>query len=194
MVIKVSVIKLDNPTILEQAADVIRDGGIIIYPTDTLYGFGVDAGNDAAVERLSSIKGRQGPWSIAVADLEMLVQYTDIPEIHRRKVKETLPGPVTLILPASDSEISSSIISDHHSIGIRIPDHPFPISLIQRLGFPITSTSVNRTGMPALIDPREIKREFDDEFNLLIDAGLLPKSKGSTIINLIGKTMQIVRD
>ena len=194
MVIKVSVIKLDNPTILEQAADVIRDGGIIIYPTDTLYGFGVDAGNDAAVERLSTIKGRPGPWSIAVADLEMLKRYADIPEIYISTVEDTLPGPVTLILPASDSEISSSIISDHHSIGIRIPDHPFPISLIQRLGFPITSTSVNRTGMLALNDPREIKREFDDEFNLLIDAGLLPKSKGSTIIDLTGKTMQIVRD
>ena len=194
MVIKVSVVKLDNPTILEQAADVIRDGGIIIYPTDTLYGFGVDAGNDAAVERLSTIKGRPGPWSIAVADLEMLKRYADIPEIYISTVEDTLPGPVTLILPASDSEISSSIISDHHSIGIRIPDHPFPISLIQQLGFPITSTSVNRTGMPALNDPRQIKREFDDEFNLLIDAGLLPKSKGSTIINLIGKTMQIVRD
>ena len=194
MVIKVSVIKLDNPTILEQAADVIRDGGVIIYPTDTLYGFGVDAGNDAAVERLSSIKGRQGPWSIAVADLEMLKRYADIPEIYISTVEDTLPGPVTLILPASDSEISSSIISDHHSIGIRIPDHPFPISLIQQLGFPITSTSVNRTGMPALNDPRQIKREFDDEFNLLIDAGLLPKSKGSTIIDLTGKTMQIVRD
>ena len=194
MVIKVSVIKLDNPTILEQAADVIRDGGIIIYPTDTLYGFGVDAGNDAAVERLSTIKGRPGPWSIAVADLEMLKRYADIPEIYISTVEDTLPGPVTLILPASDSEISSSIISDHHSIGIRIPDHPFPISLIQQLGFPITSTSVNRTGMPALNDPRQIKREFDDEFNLLIDAGLLPKSKGSTIIDLTGKTMQIVRD
>ena len=194
MVIKVSVIKLDNPTILEQAADVIRDGGIIIYPTDTLYGFGVDARNDAAVERLSTIKGRQGPWSIAVADLEMLKRYADIPEIYISTVEDTLPGPVTLILPASDSEISSSIISDHHSIGIRIPDHPFPISLIQQLGFPITSTSVNRTGMPALNDPRQIKREFDDEFNLLIDAGLLPKSKGSTIIDLTGKTMQIVRD
>ena len=194
MVIKVSVVKLDNPTILEQAADVIRDGGVIIYPTDTLYGFGVDAGNDAAVERLSTIKGRPGPWSIAVADLEMLKRYADIPEIYISTVEDTLPGPVTLILPASDSEISSSIISDHHSIGIRIPDHPFPISLIQRLGFPITSTSVNRTGMPALNDPRQIKREFDDEFNLLIDAGLLPKSKGSTIIDLTGKTMQIVRD
>ncbi|MDP7529571.1 MAG: L-threonylcarbamoyladenylate synthase [Candidatus Marinimicrobia bacterium] len=189
-----SVVKLDNPTILEQAADVIRDGGVIIYPTDTLYGFGVDAGNDAAVERLSTIKGRPGPWSIAVADLEMLKRYADIPEIYISTVEDTLPGPVTLILPASDSEISSSIISDHHSIGIRIPDHPFPISLIQRLGFPITSTSVNRTGMPALNDPRQIKREFDDEFNLLIDAGLLPKSKGSTIIDLTGKTMQIVRD
>ncbi len=194
MVIKVSVVKLDNPTILEQVADVIRDGGVIIYPTDTLYGFGVDAGNDTAVERLSTIKGRPGPWSIAVSNMEMLKRYADIPEIYISTVEDTLPGPVTLILPASDSEISSSIISDHHSIGIRIPDHPFPISLIQQLGFPITSTSVNRTGMPALNDPRQIKREFDDEFNLLIDAGLLPKSKGSTIIDLTGKTMQIVRD
>ncbi|MDP6569542.1 MAG: L-threonylcarbamoyladenylate synthase [Candidatus Marinimicrobia bacterium] len=189
-----SVVKLDNPTIVEQAADVIRDGGVIIYPTDTLYGFGVDAGNDTAVERLSTIKGRPGPWSIAVSNMEMLKRYADIPEIYISTVEDTLPGPVTLILPASDSEISSSIISDHHSIGIRIPDHPFPISLIQQLGFPITSTSVNRTGMPALNDPRQIKREFDDEFNLLIDAGLLPKSKGSTIIDLTGKTMQIVRD
>ena len=188
------VIKIDDPEIYEQAADVIRDGGIIIYPTDTLYGFGVDARNNAAVEQLFAIKGRAGPWSIAVSNMEMLERYALVSKIDRSKVENYLPGPVTLILPFSDSDISSSIISERQTIGIRIPDYSFPRSLIEKLGFPITSTSVNRTGTPALNDPREIKSEFDDEFNLLIDAGVLPTSKGSTIIDLSGKTIQIVRD
>jgi len=129
-----------------------------------------------------------------VSNMEMLERYALLSKTDRSKVENYLPGPVTLILPFSDSDISSSIISERQTIGIRIPDYSFPRSLTEKLGFPITSTSVNRTGTPALNDPREIKSEFDDEFNLLIDAGVLPTSKGSTIIDLSGKTIQIVRD
>jgi len=190
----VSVVKIDNPEILEQAADVIRKGGIIIYPTDTLYGFGVDARNDAAIMRLLAIKGRSGPWSVAVENLEMLERYADVHEMHLSTVEDTLPGPVTLILPARDSDISPLVLSEQQTVGIRIPDYPFLASLTQQLGFPITSTSVNRTGTPPLNDPQQIAQEFDDEYDLLIDAGILPSSSGSSIIDLTGKLAQIVRE
>ncbi len=189
-----SIVKIDSLEILEQAADVIHNGGILIYPTDTLYGFGVDARNDVAIKRLSAIKGRSGPWSIAVADIEMLERYADVPEMHLSTVEDTLPGPVTLILPARDSDISPLVLSERQTVGIRIPDHPFPLSLARRLGFLFTSTSVNRTGTPPLNDPQQIAQEFDGEYDLLIDAGILPPSAGSSIIDLTGEKKKIVRE
>lgn len=188
-----SIVKIDNPASLKQAADVIRSGGVLIYPTDTLYGFGVDARNDAAVAQLVTIKGRSGPWSIVVGDWEMLKLYAKIPKLHATEINKYLPGPVTLILPACESDISPHILGTQKSIGTRIPDHPFPTALTQKLGFPITSTSVNRTGKPPLNSPEEIAKEFDGEFDLLIAAGILTSSKGSTLIDLTGDMVHILR-
>lgn len=179
---------------LTRAAKVIQDGGVLVYPTDTLYGFGVDARDDDAIRKLSRIKGRGGPWSVAVSDLEMVQRYASLPEMQRDFAASRLPGKVTLILPAVTSDMTAAVLGPDQTVGIRIPDHFFVIELVRRLDFPITSTSVNRTGEEPLNDPHTIAELFAMEVDLIIDAGILPPSSGSRIYDLSGETIKTVRD
>jgi len=183
-----------SPDSLIRAAKVIQDGGVVVYPTDTLYGLGVDARDDDAILRLSRMKGREGPWSVAVADMEMLKQYAHVPAGREEFIQSHLPGKVTVILPAVQSSLSQMVQSDLQTVDIRTPDHFFVIELVRRLDFPITSTSVNRTAEPPLNDPGTIIELFGAEVDLIIDAGILPPSAGSRIYDLSGETIKTVRN
>ena len=178
---------------LAQAADVLNNGGIVAYPTDTLYGLGADSLNTTAVQRVSRIKGRSGPWSIAASDHKMLAQYCIIPENHATFLTQNLPGPVTLIFPGATETLAPALLGDDRSIGIRIPDHSISTTLVRQLGRPITCTSVNRSGEPALNGPTEIAEQFPEEIDLILDAGTLPPSSGSTIYNLTRDPIEKLR-
>lgn len=179
---------------LEKGEDVIRTGEILVYPTDTLYGFGVDARNISAVERLSVLKERNGPWSLLVTDMEMLERYAEIPDDKRSFVVSHVPGKVTLILRAKKSDLSPDVLGENRTIGVRIPNHPYPIHLTARLRFPITTTSVNRTGQPPLNNPDTIVRVFGDEIALIADGGTLPPSTGSRVYDLSADEITLLRD
>ncbi|MEE9166654.1 MAG: Sua5/YciO/YrdC/YwlC family protein, partial [Candidatus Neomarinimicrobiota bacterium] len=125
---------------LKQAQAVILEGGILIYPTDTLYGFGVDPRNNSALERLSRLKGRGGPWSIAVPDEAMLRQYGEVSHESWKFIESHLPGKVTFVLRAKQSDLSPYVLAKNNTVGMRIPHHPFPVKLTAELRFPITST------------------------------------------------------
>ena len=183
-----------SPDSLSKSADVIQGGGVLVYPTDTLYGFGVDARDDDALQRLSHIKGKGGPWSVAVSDLEMLQCYATLRGTQRDFATSHLPGKVTLILPSVLTDIATPVLGPDQTVGVRIPDHLFVIELVRRLDFPITSTSVNRTGEEPLNDPHAIAELFGAEVDLIIDAGILPPSAGSRIYDLTGETIETVRD
>ena len=183
-----------SPDSLSKAAEVIQSGGVLVYPTDTLYGLGVDARDDDAIMKLSRMKGRGGPWSVAVSNLEMLQRYATLRGTQRDFAPSHLPGKITLILPAVLTDIAASVLGPDQTVGIRIPDHLFVIELVKRLDFPITSTSVNRTGEKPLNDPHAIAELFGMEVDLIIDAGILPPSAGSRIYDLTGETIETVRD
>lgn len=185
--------KIENKDCLDQAGKVILNGGILVYPTDTLYGFGVDPRSRSALERLSLLKGRGGPWSIAVSSLEMAKAFARIPQEKLEFAASHLPGKVTLILKAQKTGLSSLVLGPGGTVGIRIPGHFFPVQLTATLKFPITTTSVNRTGNPPLNDPYAIGKEFGNEVDLIVDAGPLPPSKGSTLYDLTGKKIKVVR-
>jgi len=189
----VKVFSTSSSEALAQAADVLNNGGIVAYPTDTLYGLGADSLNTTAVQRVARIKGRSGPWSIAASDHKMLAQYCIIPENHATFVTENLPGSVTLIFPCATERLVPDLLGDDRSIGIRIPDHSIPTNLVRRLGRPITSTSINRSGKPAMNDPNQIAEEFSEEIDLILDAGTLPPSSGSTIYNLTRNPIEKLR-
>ena len=178
---------------IQAAGNAILFGGVIAYPTDTLYGFGVDARNESAIKRLNKIKGRKAPMSVLAPNSNTVLSWTDITYEDWEMVKQYLRGPTTIVLPVKKGIVHPSIMGEDGTLGIRIPAHPFGPNLCDKLGFPITTTSVNRTGQAPLNDPDAIVAEFDGEFDLLIDDGLLSHSTCSTIYKLEKSKLKVIR-
>ena len=176
-----------------QAVDVLKNGGVIVYPTDTIYGFGVDSENDIAVKKLIDIKGRPGPWSIAVSDKNMLESYGFIPDYHKQFCENKLPGPNTLIFKSINKNISKYLLGPNNSIGIRIPNHNIPNKITKLLGRGITSTSVNKTNTKPINDPKKINEKFFDEVDLIIDDGKINNSNPSNIFSVTNKKIIQIR-
>ena len=187
-----TLLSVSSPNAITEAVKILTSGGVVVYPTDTLYGLGADALNSEAVEKISKIKRRPGPWSIVVTDLDMLKEYCKIPISHEEFINSQLPGAVTLILPGASHQIED-FVAPGNTVGVRIPNHSVPVELAKALKKPITSTSVNRTGEPPLNDPKTIDKQFSTEIDLIIDAGTLPFSSGSTIYDLTTESVKAVR-
>ena len=186
-------LSIDNTDILVESAEVLDRGGIIVYPTDTLYGFGVDARDKTAIDKINKIKGRNSPMSVIAANFEQLLSWTIVSDIELDLVNENIGEKTTFILPAVEGVIHGSILGPDNTIGIRIPTHPFGPDLVAKIGYPITSSSVNRHGNKPLNNPTMIIQEFGEEIDLIIDAGILPSSKGSTIYMIHKNQLKKIR-
>jgi len=186
-------LSIDNTNILDTSAEVLDNGGIIVYPTDTLYGFGVDARNKDAIDKINKIKGRNSPMSVIAADFEQLLSWTLISDVEKNLVTEKIGDKTTFILPAVEGIIHGSILGPDNTIGVRIPTHQFGPDLVAKIGYPITSSSVNRHGNKPLNNPAMIIQEFGEEIDLIIDDGILPSSKGSTIYMVHNNQLKKIR-
>ena len=186
-------LSIDNTNILDASAEVLDHGGLIVYPTDTLYGFGVDARNKDAIDKINKIKGRNSPMSVIAADFEQLLSWTIISDVEKDLVTEKFGDKTTFILPAVEGIIHGLILGHDNTIGIRIPSHPFGPDLVAKIGYPITSSSVNRHGKNPLNNPTMIIQEFGKEIDLIIDAGILPPSEGSTIYMIQNNQLKKIR-
>jgi tRNA threonylcarbamoyl adenosine modification protein (Sua5/YciO/YrdC/YwlC family) len=183
---------------LERIADLLRSGGVIAYPTDTLFGLGCLVSQKKAVERIFEIKRRDGrkPMSILCANMEMLCKYTrhlDTPTF--RVLKHMFPGPYTALLPAS-REVPRHLQSKgkaHPVVGLRIPDHPFCLAITKLLGEPIVTTSANFSGEPTLNSAWEIEEELGHTLDMVIDCGE-PLGEPSTIVDLTDEEPKLVRE
>jgi L-threonylcarbamoyladenylate synthase len=146
---------------IERAAQAIREGGLVVYPTETVYGLGADARSAAAVERVFEAKDRprSNPLSMAVPDVERAGRYVELTDRERRFMREFLPGPVTVVVAAA-AELPEALTAGRDRVGIRIPDHGTALELLERAApIPITATSANRSGEPSVrriaeLDPR----------------------------------------
>jgi L-threonylcarbamoyladenylate synthase len=170
---------------IKQAASVIRNGGIIVYPTDTLYGFGIDLNNQQAVNRLNQLKGRDvlKPISILInsrSQAEWLIGPLNPDELAC--FDKLLPGKITLVFPRR-IPASLSVFKRFDKIGVRYPRSKVCDRLITELGFPISSTSVNLAGKPNLGNAGEIQRSFGDAIDLILDSGPSESLLGSTILD-----------
>lgn len=173
--------------IVEEAVAVLSRDGIIVYPTETVYGLGADALSDYAVERVYETKGRplSQPMSVAVCDTEMLHAIAVVEDWQEEFIARFLPGPVTVVLPAK-SCLPSILSGGAGKIGIRIPDNAMALAIIGAFDAPITATSANLSGKAAPTRPDEVTVVYD----LLIDEGVLPGIP-STVVDLT--TCQILR-
>jgi L-threonylcarbamoyladenylate synthase len=171
----------------------LLDDGVIAYPTDTLYGLGGRFLSLAAHGRIDALKGRDGqPYSAAAAGLEMLgTLVADVPAVFGERLCGLLPGPFTFLFKPAPG-LDPRLLRDSAAVGVRIPALPPLLRLIEALGFPLVSTSANRSGRPPLNDPERIAREFPG-LDIVIDGGVLPPSPGSTVVDLTAEPPRVVR-
>ena len=172
---------------------VLKSGGLVIYPTDTIYGIGCDIFNKEALEKLFYIKQDASTklFSFICADLKDISKYAKVSDFAYRSMKKFLPGPYTFVLPAA-KEIPKKLWSKRHTVGIRVPNNNVTLSLVRELGNPIISTSVtNRLG-DILNDPTEIKLIFNSQVDLMLASGILT-NKPSSVIDLSGDEPEVIR-
>ena len=174
-----------------KASESLLNGEIIIYPTDTLYGFGVDATNTRAIKKLNELKNRKTPYSIIVSCMNMLKKYAVLTSEVEDKIHSMLPGPVTIILNKLNSNLSSLVTLDLNTVGLRIPDNDFILNVVKQVDRPIITTSINRHGEEALNNIDHIILKYDS-INIFKD-DISRESKGSTIIDFSTKPFKILR-
>lgn len=181
----------------EETANVLKAGGIVLYPTDTVYGLAVDALNSEVVLKLQKLKGRDASKSISiiVRDMEMAKKYVGMNDRAVQLFNKFLPGPLTLVLPTINDDLSS--LSNNGTIGIRVPKNDFTESLSKVFENPYTTTSANVSGQPTLPTVKEIIEqfgEFSDSIALVIDGGHWVGGFPSTVVKVEGENVEILRE
>jgi len=179
---------------INKAVDVLKSGGVIIYPTDTVYGLGCDIYNPQALQRIYDIKLDAGTklFSFICPDLKDIARYAKVSDYAYKSMKKLLPGPYTFVLPAA-REVPKKLWTRRKTVGIRIPNHNIALSLARELGNPIISTSVTSRKGEILFDPLEIQAIFNLQVDLMLSSGAL-EGKPSSIIDLSGEVPEIIRE
>ena len=192
------ILKIGDPEAVARAVAVLRSGGVILYPTDTLYGLGADALSDDAVAVVQAIKGRdaQKPIHAIVADIEMASKYGEINEIAFALACAYLPGPLSLILKKKEG-IDTGIGKGMDTFGVRIPDNRFCMELVREFGSAVTTTSANLSGSATGRSVEDILAQFGDKaqaIDLVIDAGELPERLPSTVVDVSSGVAKVLRE
>jgi L-threonylcarbamoyladenylate synthase len=181
--------KSDLEKQIKKAISILKKGGVVAYPTDTVYGLGACMTDTAAVDRIFQVKGRPKGMALPVllADkVQMESILTSVPLSARRLADEFFPGALTIILPKSNS-VPDIITGGGRTVAFRIPDHRVPLALIKGLGKPIVGTSANLSGQPSALTAAEVQAQIGDKIDMVIDGGRCPGGIESTVIDLSGK-------
>lgn len=186
-----------NPKQIARVVEVLRKGGIIIYPTDTVYGLGCDITNTRALERIAKIKGKklgQANLSFICEDLSDIASYTrQLDSSQFKLLKRNLPGPFTFVLNGSNS--LPTAFKKRKTVGIRVPDDAIAIELVRQLGNPIVSTSIKDEDevIEYTTDPSLIAEKWDNRVDLIVDAGY-GGNIASTVVDLTTDEPEIIRE
>ncbi len=181
---------------VEKGISILRQGGLVAYPTDTVYGLGACASLPQAVERIYEVKRRSRNMALPLllADVSQINEVAEsAPPLAWLLIRSFLPGALTIVLPKSNS-VSDVISAGGTTIAIRIPAHPVPIALVEGLGAPIVGTSANLSGQPSPLTADEVYSQLGDKIDLIIDGGRCPGGKESTIVDVTGQTPVVLRE
>ncbi|MUV60598.1 L-threonylcarbamoyladenylate synthase [Halobacterium sp. CBA1126] len=169
---------------LDAAADAARGGGLVVYPTETVYGLGADALDPDAVGAVFDAKrrDREKPLSFAFPDADAASEHVYWTDTERAFAEEFLPGPVTLVCEKRDS-VPDALTGGRDRVGVRVPDHEVALALLDRVA-PLTATSANVSGEPSVTDPADLDAEFRARVDAVLDAGETPGGTGSTVVDV----------
>ena len=178
---------------LASAADTVAKGGVICYPTDTLYGLGCDPQNSSAIKRAMKIKGdRTKPMPVLVKDLAYAGNLAYITDRARRIAEKFWPGPLTLVLHSR--EVVPTILAPEGRVGVRSPKHPICLDLLGLCSGALTGTSANLSGRPPATTAPEALKELGDQVDMILDGGRTPLGVASTVIDLTQPQVTILRE
>jgi L-threonylcarbamoyladenylate synthase len=182
--------------ILTQAAEILANGGIIAYPTETFYGLGADATNEKAIEKIFAVKDRnfKNPISLIIGqadDVYPLVQ--DVPQAAKKLMAAFWPGALTIVFLAANN-VSPLLTAGSGKIGLRVSSHPSAQVIVQKLRRPLTATSANLSGAPECTRVSEVAEQIGDKIDAIIDLGDTPGTIGSTIIDVTCYPPVILRE
>lgn len=180
---------------IKQASSIIREGGVVAFPTETYYGLAVDPFNEKALQRLFELKKRPSskPILALINSLEQLPLLVEsVPGQYQELMEQFWPGPLTLIFLAKIG-ISTILTGNTHTIGVRISSNPIAHKLVSCSGMPITATSANLSGDKPASSPAEVRHQFGDLLDMIIDGGTTLGGYGSTIVGLAANSLKVIR-
>jgi tRNA threonylcarbamoyl adenosine modification protein (Sua5/YciO/YrdC/YwlC family) len=183
-----------QPRQIDKVVKILSQGGIIAYPTDTCYGLGCDIMNKKAIEKVYQIKqlDKKQPFSFICSDLTNISKYAKVTNYAYKTMKRLLPGPYTFILDGSKL-VPKIMLTKRKTAGIRVPNHPICLQIIQNLGNPIISTSITLPDRVMLNEPFLIQERLGNRIDAVIDGGPVP-GEPSSIISLINDEPEVLRE
>jgi tRNA threonylcarbamoyl adenosine modification protein (Sua5/YciO/YrdC/YwlC family) len=192
MIIKINP-KNPQPRLIRKVVDALKGGGVIAYPTDTIYGLGCDLYQKDAIERVHRLRklSKNKRLSIICADLKDISNYAHVPDYAYRIMRSLIPGPYTFILEATKL-VPKIMLTNQKTVGIRVPDNTISLALVQDLGHPIITTSITKTDESLYSDPEEIDQMFGKALDLVIDGGTIV-AEHSSIIDLTEDYPRVLR-
>ena len=185
-----------QPRLIKQVVEALRQGAVICYPTDTVYGIGCDIFHQKAVKRIYQIKQRpfSKPFSFICADLKDLSSYAQVSNTGYRVMRKCLPGPYTFVLPATKL-VPKIMLTKQKTVGIRVPENRICLALVEALGNPILTTSAapDDPDFPPLLQAYEIEERYGNQVDYIIDSGPLVAPTPSTVVELNDEELTILR-
>lgn len=182
-----------QPRLIQRAVECLKQGGVIVYPTDTTYGIGCDIFNKKGVKKIYQIKQRdpRKPFSFICADLSDVSNYAQVSNFAFKTMKRNFPGPYTFVLEAT-RVVPDLLATRQRSVGIRIPDNAIALAIVRELGHPLVTTSANFSGEEPLHDPVLIYEQMGKMVDLVIDGGV-QLGDPSSIISLVNDRVEVLR-
>lgn len=191
-----NVINPDNPQLrlVRHVVDCLKQGGVVVYPTDTTYGLGCDIFNPKGIKKIYQIKQRdpRKPFSFICSDLAEVSNYAEVSNFAFKILKRHLPGPYTFILEAS-KVVPDSLTTRQKTVGIRIPDNEISRLIVQELGHPLVTTSANISGEDVIQDPAMIDERMERMVDMVVDGGVSMGTE-SSVISLIDDRIEVLRE
>lgn len=187
---------IDSPHALNKVKETLVRGRVIAYPTETFYGLGVDAFNEDAIKRVFDLKGREEgkPIPILVKDREMLLEVVEaIPPLAEDLIKGFWPGPLTIVFKARPI-LPAILTGGTGKVGVRVSSNPIAQRIVEAFGKPLTTTSANPSGQMPATTVQEVADYFGGRIDLIIDGGPLPGRLGSTVVDVTGEGLVIMRE
>lgn len=184
-----------NKDELDNVIKTIENGGVVIFPTDTVYGVAANALNEDAIKKLFDLKGRNDnkPICVLTSSLDKIKKVAHVKENEEKLINKYMPGALTIILDKKDN-VSDILTSNLKTVGVRIPNHEIALSILNKLDYPLATTSANISGQEAAVKMTDLRDYFDSKVDIIIDGGITDLKVSSTIVKIEDDEIKVLRE